>query len=103
MTSPLLNAAFALAIAVLVVGLYGLLISRHLIKVLIALQIMTKGAVLLLVVAGRAGRHPGLGQSLGISVIVADTLVIVLGLALAVQVQRRYGTLDTSALSTLKR
>jgi NADH:ubiquinone oxidoreductase subunit K len=99
----MLNAAFAIALGILAVGVYGVLISRHLIKMLIALQILTKAAVLLLVIAGRAGRQPGLGQSLGITVIVADTIIVVFGLALAVQVQRRFGTLDVSALSTLKR
>jgi NADH:ubiquinone oxidoreductase subunit K len=102
-TASSLNVAFAVALGLLAVGLYGVLISRHLIKILIALQILTKAAALLLVVAGRASGQPGLGQSVGITVIVADTIIVVLGLALAVQVQRRFGTLDVSALSTLKR
>ena len=35
--------------------------------------------------------------------IVADTIVAVVALALVVQVRRRFGTLDVQALSTLKR
>ena len=84
------------------VGCYGLLITRNLIKVVIILQVLIKGAVLALVLAGQAGRQPGLGQSLAATVIVADTMVAVVGLALAVQIRRRFGTVDVSAISTLR-
>ncbi|MCC6798911.1 MAG: NADH-quinone oxidoreductase subunit K [Anaerolineae bacterium] len=93
-----LIAAFALA----GVGLYGLLITRNLIKVVIALQIMVKGALLALVMAGRASDQLALGQSLAMTVIVADTVVAVIGLAFAVQVKRLRGTLDLRALAELR-
>lgn len=90
------------AFALVGVGLYGLLITRNLIKVVIALQIMIKGALLALVVAGRASDQVALGQSLAMTVIVADTVVAVIGLAFAVQVKRLRGTLDLRALSELR-
>ncbi len=93
-----LVAAFALA----GVGLYGLLVTRNLIKVVIALQIMVKGALLALVMAGRASDQVALGQSLAMTVIVADTVVAVIGLAFAVQIKRLRGTLDLRALSELR-
>ncbi len=83
-------------------GLYGLLITRNLIKVVIALQILVKGALLALVAAGQASGQINLGQSLAVTVIVADTVVAVVGLALAVQVKRLVGTLDVKALSNLR-
>ena len=85
------------------IGLYGLLITRNLIKVVIALQIMVKGAMLALILAGRMAGQIGLGQSMALTVIVADTIVAVIALALAVQVRRLFGTLDIKALSTLRR
>ena len=85
------------------IGLYGLLITRNLIKVVIALQILGKGALLALVAAGSVSGKINLGQSLAVVVIVVDTIVAVIGLALALQVKRRMGTLDVSALSTLKK
>ncbi len=89
-------------IALLGVGCYGLLITRNLIKVVIVLQVLVKGAVLALVQAGLTGGQPGIGQSLAATVIVADTMVAVVGLALAVQIRRRFGTVDISAISTLR-
>ena len=84
------------------IGLYGLLICRNLIKVVILLQILVKAAALGLILAGRMSSQINLGQSLGITVIVADTVVAVVGMALAVQVRRRLGTLDIDALSSLR-
>lgn len=97
------NAALIGVLCLLGVGFYGLLVSRNLIKLIVALQILVKAAVLALVVAGKASGQINLGQSLATTVIVADTIVAVVGLALAVQVQRRFGTLDVRVLSTLRR
>jgi len=44
----------------------------------------------------------GLGQSIAATVIVADTVVAVVALALTVQVRRRAGTLDIAKISTLR-
>lgn len=84
------------------IGFYGLLITRNLIKVVMMLQILIKAVVLALVFAGKVSGNLGLGQSTAATVIVADTIVVVVGLALAVQVRRRFGTLDVPQISTLK-
>ena len=85
------------------IGLYGLLITRNLIKVVVALQVLVKGALLALVAAGMVSGKINLGQSLAVMVIVVDTVVAVIGLALALQVKRRMGTLDVKELATLKK
>lgn len=99
--SPL-NVVLLVIIGLLAVGMYGLLITRNLIKIVLVLQIMVKPAILALVLAGKVGGNLGLGQSLAVTVIVADTVVAVVGLALAVQVRRRFGTLDVPQISTLR-
>ena len=89
-------------VALLGVGFYGLLITRNLIKVVLVLQILIKAAVLALILAGKMSGNLGLGQSTAATVIVADTIVAVVGLALGVQVRRRFGTLDVPKISTLR-
>jgi NADH-quinone oxidoreductase subunit K len=84
------------------VSLYGLLITRNLIKMVVVLQLLVKSAVLALVLAGYVSGRPGVGQSIAATVIVADTIVAVVALALAVQVRRRFGTIDIPAISSLK-
>jgi NADH-quinone oxidoreductase subunit K len=90
-------------IGLLAIGLYATLISRNLIKIVIGLQILVKGTMLGMMAAGQLAGQAEVGESLAITIIVADTIVAVVGLALAVQVRRHFGTLDTRALSTLKR
>lgn len=88
--------------ALLGIGLYGLLITRNLIKVVMVLQILVKAVLLALVLAGKLSGNMGLGIATASTVIVADTIVAVVGLALAVQVRRRFGTADVRKISTLR-
>ncbi len=90
-------------VGLLGVGLYGLLTASNLIRIVIALQIMGKAAALAMLTAGYYVGQIQLGQALAMTVIVADTIVAALGLALAVQVQKHCGTLDLRALTTLRR
>ena len=90
-------------ITLLAVGLYSLLVLRNLIKVIVALQILVKAAMLGMIAAGQFSGQSVLGQSLALTIIVVDTIVAVVALAFAVQIRRRFGTLDIRAISTLKR
>ncbi len=90
------------ALAIFGVGIYGLLVTRNMVKVVVALQILVKAALLALVAAGEATDQINLSQSIAMTVIVADTVVAVIGLALAVQVKRVVGTMDLTALSRLR-
>jgi NADH:ubiquinone oxidoreductase subunit K len=98
---PFLSAVGVLGL--LGIGLLGLLVTRNLIKVVVGLQILVKGALLALVLAGRLSGQVQTGQAMTLTVIVADTIVSVVALAFAVQVRRQFGTLDLQALSTLRR
>lgn len=89
-------------VGLILIGLYGLLAVRNLFKLIITLQILVKGAVLALVIAGEASGRLQLGQSLAVTVIVADTVVAVIALALAVQMKQQSGTVDVGRLDTLK-
>ena len=89
-------------LGLLLAGLYGLMIVRNLFKMIVALQILVKGAILALVAAGHATGQVQVGQSMAVTVIVVDTVVAVVALALAIQVKRRIGTLDARQLSSLR-
>lgn len=90
------------AVVLLLVGIFGLILSRNMLKLVIALQIMVKAALLALLAAGSAGGRLGLAQSIAVTVIVADTMIAVIGLALAVRVHTRLKTLDVDQIAELK-
>ena len=102
MTLNPLNIVLFGVILLLAIGFYGLLITRNLIKIVLVLQVLVKAVVIALVLAGKQSGNLGLGQSIAATVIVADTVVAVVALALAVQVRRRTGTLDLAKISTLR-
>ena len=89
-------------IGLLGIGFYSLMVSRNLIKIVVALQILVKGALLGLIAAGNANGQIGLSQSMALTVIVADTIVAVMGIALGVQIRRQTGSLDVRDLSRLR-
>jgi NADH:ubiquinone oxidoreductase subunit K len=99
---PTQNILLAGVLGLVGVGLYGLLALRNLLKIVIALQILIKASVLALVWAGTVSGQIDLGQSLAITVIVTDTIVAVVGLALAIRVKRSVGTLDIRELGKLR-
>jgi NADH:ubiquinone oxidoreductase subunit K len=92
----------AACVGLLAIGLYGLMAGRNLVMLLVSLQLLAKAVILALVWAGHVSGQAMLGQVLATTVIVADTVVAVVGLALAIQVRRRTGTLDLRALSRLR-
>ena len=102
MSLSLFSSAFIGVIGLLGIGFYGLMICRNLIKIVIALQILVKAALLGLIAAGNLNGQINLSQSMALTVIVADTIVAVMGIALGVQIRRRIGTLDVHELSSLK-
>src|SRR5512133_54763 len=100
MSNSILLAAIT---GLLAIGLYAVLVSRNMIKIVVALQILVKGAMLAMIAAGQIAGQSEVGESMALTVIVADTIVAVVGLALAVQIRRHFGTLDIKAISTLRR
>jgi len=102
MNSDLLNIGLIGVLGLLGIGFYGLLALRNLIKLIVALQILVKAALLGLIAAGNASDQINLSQSLAVTVIVADTVVAVVALAMVVQIRRRLGTMDVRDLAKLQ-
>jgi NADH:ubiquinone oxidoreductase subunit K len=83
-------------------GLYALLTIRNLVRLILALQVMVKSIIILIILAGNIQDQMGTAQSMALTFIIADTIVAVLGMALAVQVKRITGSLDTKEISKLR-
>ena len=96
------------AILVMLVGLYGLTNNDNAIKLLMSLSVMGSGVILLFISAGfiPGGTPPivtsnmmtvdPIPHSIMITLIVINLATTALGLALALQLYRHYGTLKVS-------
>jgi len=92
-----------LAIAALLfcLGLVGLMVRRNLLFVLMSLEVMMNAAGLAFVVAGSRWAQPD-GQVMFILVITLAAAEAAIGLAILLQLYRRFNTLDVDAASEMR-
>jgi len=107
---------YVLAVWIFVVGLYGIITSRNLIHLVVCLTLTQSSTYVLLLAIGyvKGGTAPVFAdvsvgtravdpvvQALTLTDIVVSVTVAALLLALAIQVQKRNGTLDPDALNDM--
>lgn len=91
----------ALAAMLFVLGLMGLLVRRNILFMLMSLEIMMNAAALAFVTAGSRWVAPD-GQIMFILIITLAACEACVGLALLLQLYRRFGSLDVDAASEMK-
>ncbi|MBN1439106.1 MAG: NADH-quinone oxidoreductase subunit K [Anaerolineales bacterium] len=96
----IINMAFvALLVAI---GLYALLTMKNLIRMLIGIEIVSKGILLALIATGYEKNNILTSQSLAISFIVVEVCVLATALAVIINIHRHTKTLDIEQLTNLK-
>lgn len=85
-----------------IAGLYCILVTRNLIRVLIGIELLTKSVTLLLVLVGRVTGRLALGQALVITLIVIEVVVIAVMAGIILSIYRRHDSIDTSVIRNLK-
>lgn len=92
-----------IALLLLVIGLYGIVVRRTLVGMLISVELMLNGAGLSIVAAAQLTEaNAVLGQLGTLLVMGLAAAEATLVLAIIIVVSRRFGTVETSAISTLK-
>lgn len=91
----------ALAGVLFTLGLLGLLVRRNILFMLMSLEIMMNSAALAFVVAGSRWIQPD-GQIMFMLIITLAACEACVGLALLLQLYRRFGSLDVDAASQMK-
>ena len=90
----------ALALMLFAIGLAGVLVRRNLIFILMSLEIMLNAAGLAFVIAGsRWGQADG--QIMFLLILTLAAAEVGVGLGLALQIFRRFKTLDADAVSEM--
>jgi len=92
----------ALVIALFLIGLFCLLTRRNVIKQVFGLKIMLQGVTLSLVHAGRVCGDVHFAETMVISALVVETIVIAIAMALIVNVFRHYPSGDIDRLDRLR-
>jgi NADH-quinone oxidoreductase subunit K len=92
----------SVAILLFLIGLLCLLTQRNVIKQVIGLKIMLQGATLGLIHAGHVTGDVRFAETMVISALVVETVVIAIALALIVNIFRRYPSGDVDRLDRLR-
>ena len=85
-----------------VTGVYCLLASRNLIRLLIGLELLTKAVTLLIILAGYVTGRPETAQTLAITLIVIEVMVIAVAAGIVLNVYRQTQSLNANNLKQLK-
>lgn len=90
------------AVVIIFLGLFGLLTKRNLIRLFIAVEVISKGVSLILISTGLVKERILTAQAMTITYIVIEVSLVATALALVINIQRRNKTLDIRQLTKLK-
>jgi len=103
MTDHLLNWLLSsVSILLVLIGFTGMLTQKAVIKQVVNLKIMLQGVALALIHAGNTNQDTRLAQSMTISAIIVETVIIAIALALIVNVYLHYPSGSTDDMNELK-
>ncbi len=91
----------ALAAALFLLGLIGLLVRRNIVFMLLSVEVMLNATGLAFIAAGARWGQPD-GQIMMMFILAMAASEVAVGLALVLKMQRRFKTLDVDAASTMR-
>jgi multisubunit Na+/H+ antiporter MnhC subunit len=102
MNAELLSFYVAAIVLVALAGLYYLLVTTNLIRAVIGLELVTKAITVGLVLAGRLTGKVGIAQSLVITLIVVEVVIMVVAVGLILNAHRQTNDVDVRRLRNIK-
>jgi multisubunit Na+/H+ antiporter MnhC subunit len=85
-----------------VIGLYCLLATYNLIRALIGLELIIKALTLLIITVGYISRHTALAQTIVITFIVIEVVVMTVGIGIVLGIRGHNDSLDVRKIRNLK-
>jgi len=84
------------------IGLYCLLVSKNLLRLLIGVEILSKACILALISAGQVSGKMATAQTLAVTMIVVEVVVVATALGIIIKSHGVTGSLDMWNLRKLK-
>ena len=99
----LIFALFLIAVALLfAIGVYSLLVTTNLIRILVSIEILTKGVTLLMIGAGYATGKMAQAEAYVITIIVIEVVLLAIATGIVLGVYRENGEIYTRGIKKLK-
>lgn len=83
-------------------GCYCLIRTYHMLKIIIGIEVAMKAVTMFIMLAGYINGKMGLAQTFIITVIVIEVVVAVVAAGLAINLYKKYGSMDVRNLRKLK-
>jgi NADH-quinone oxidoreductase subunit K len=90
------------AILLLAIGIYSLVVTRNLMRILLSLEILTKAVTLLMIGVGYMTGKLAEAQTYVITIIIIEVMLLVISTGILFGVYKANGSLDTKSLNNLK-
>jgi len=89
-------------VLVAVCGFYCIIVTRNFIRTLIGVELLTKAVTLLIVVCGYVSGRAVISQSLAITVIVVEDVIIAVAAGIVFGIFKNIGSLNVTKMRNLK-
>lgn len=89
-------------VLIAICGFYCILVTRNFIRTLIGVELLTKAVTLLIVLAGYVSGRSVISQSLAITIIVVEVVVIAVGAGIVFGIFKNIGSLNVTKMRNLK-
>lgn len=98
----MLTVLFSTVILLYIIGFYYLIVTRNLIRILIALEVLTKGVTLTLILIGKQTGQLSIAQSMVITLIIIEVVVLAVAAGIIIGIFRHTGSLDVRSITGKK-
>ena len=92
---------FIVSLLMIIIGMYCLMHTHNIIRIIIAIEVAMKAITLLLAFAGNVNGKLSLTQAFIITMIVVEVVTAVVAAGIAISVYRRYGSVNIDNLTKL--
>lgn len=96
------NIVFIIGFLLIIAGCYCLIRTYHMLKIIIGIEVAMKAVTLFITYAGYIKGNIDLAQSFVITSIVVEVVVAVVAAGIAINLYRKYGSMDIRNLKKLK-
>jgi len=98
----MLIAIFATVVLLYIIGFYYIIITRNLIRILIGLEVLAKGVTLLLIYVGKLTGQMATAQSMVITLIIIEVVVMATAAGIIIGIFQHTNTLDVHKIFSEK-
>ena len=84
------------------IGVYGIVVTRNLMRILLSVEVLTKAVTLMMIGAGYETGKMGVAQSFVITIIVIEVMLLVIATGILFGAYNNNGSLLTDHLNNLR-